>query len=257
MQQKSKIVQPKVSKEKITNKEENITKNSKVKKDNKSSLNPPTFKTTLDEKKEKKIKKSENEVLNEDIKTNKKTVKSTKVSSDNSNVKVTEKTNTKIENMSMDLSNDELSAQQLEMLFKEAKKVAERAYAPYSNFKVGVVLLIDDGNDKSSQFAAYTGCNIENASYSLTCCAERVAIFKAISDGNKKFKAMILYSTSDKPVSPCGACRQVLSEFADLDMKIYSIGNFNDNNISKTTYVVYTLKELLPHSFSSNDFIKK
>jgi|GEM_PF-208759 len=145
----------------------------------------------------------------------------------------------------------------LAVLFKAAKKASEHAYAPYSHFKVGVVLLLDDNKGDGNQFSAYTGCNVENASYSMTCCAERIAMFKAISDGNKKFKAMVLYSSSKKPVSPCGACRQVLMEFAPGNMKIYSIGQFKDEDVNKTQYAVYTVKDLLPSGFTASDFMEK
>ncbi|HBC73554.1 MAG TPA: cytidine deaminase [Candidatus Wallbacteria bacterium] len=151
----------------------------------------------------------------------------------------------------------EFSRETLAILFKAAKKASEHAYAPYSRFKVGAVLLLEDGRGEASQISAYTGCNVENASYGLTCCAERIAIYKAVSDGNKKFKAMILYASAKKPVSPCGACRQVLAEFASADMKIYSIGQFKDEDVSRTSYAIYTVAELLPHGFKASDFIEK
>jgi len=151
----------------------------------------------------------------------------------------------------------EFSRETLALLFKAAKKASEHAYAPYSHFKVGAVLLLEDGRGDESQISAYTGCNVENASYGLTCCAERIAIYKAVSDGNKKFKAMVLYASSKKPVSPCGACRQVLAEFAPPDMKVYSIGQFKDEDVSKTPYAVYSVAELLPHGFKASDFIEK
>ena len=151
---------------------------------------------------------------------------------------------------------EELNRDTLSVLFKMAKNIATHAYAPYSSFRVGSVLLIDSPRE-DGRISAYTGCNIENASYSLTCCAERVAMFKAISDGSKKFKAMVLYASSEHPVSPCGACRQVLSEFAQPEMKIYSIGDFKDENLMKTPYSVYTVSELLPKGFKSSDMAKK
>ncbi len=151
----------------------------------------------------------------------------------------------------------DFSAETLALLFKNAKKVSENAYAPYSRFKVGAVLILEDAAGDAGQISAYTGCNVENASYGLTCCAERIAIFKAVSDGNKKFKAMIIYASAKKPVSPCGACRQVIAEFAAPDMKVYSIGQFKDEDVSKTPYAVYTVAELLPHGFKASDFIEK
>lgn len=151
----------------------------------------------------------------------------------------------------------DFSAETLALLFKNAKKASENAYVPYSRFKVGAVLILEDTASDAGQISAYTGCNVENASYGLTCCAERIAIFKAVSDGNKKFKAMIIYASAKKPVSPCGACRQVIAEFAAPDMKVYSIGQFKDEEVSKTPYAVYTVAELLPHGFKASDFIEK
>ena len=115
-----------------------------------------------------------------------------------------------------------------------AKKAMERAHAPYSNYKVGVVLLCSDGT-------VFKGCNIENASYGLTNCAERTAIFSAIASGKKEFKAIAI-AASTKPVPfPCGACRQVLAEFCKPDFPIY-IAN-------EGGYETTTLGELLPHAF--------
>ncbi len=102
-------------------------------------------------------------------------------------------------------------------LFAEAVKAAEHSYSKYSHFRVGAALLAADGR-------VFTGCNIENASYSLTNCAERTAVFKAVSEGCTEFKAIaIAGSPSDdfsKPCSPCGACLQVLSEFCGDDFVI-------------------------------------
>lgn len=92
-------------------------------------------------------------------------------------------------------------------LIQEAKKAREKAYVPYSKFQVGAALLGEDGT-------VYHGCNIENAAYSMCNCAERTAIFKAVSEGVRKFTAMAVIADTDGPVSPCGACRQVMSESA-------------------------------------------
>ncbi|NTW05778.1 MAG: cytidine deaminase [Peptococcaceae bacterium] len=116
-----------------------------------------------------------------------------------------------------------------------AIKIKQNAYAPYSKFRVGAVLLCELGKK-------YTGCNVENSSFSLTCCAERVAIFKAISEGEKEFKALVLVSDSEDFCTPCGACRQVMAEFA-LDMPVY-MGN------NRGLYQVKTVAELLPLNFS-------
>lgn len=113
-------------------------------------------------------------------------------------------------------------------LCKEAVKAMENAYAPYSKFKVGAALLTKSGK-------VYTGCNIENASFSPTVCAERTAIFKAVSEGEREFEMLAVTA------SPCGVCRQVLKEFCDDDFIILII---NDDGYTK-----YTLGELLPHGF--------
>ena len=93
----------------------------------------------------------------------------------------------------------ELTARAVEML--------DRAYIPYSNFPVGAALECEDGS-------IYTGCNVENASYGLTICAERTAVVKAISDGKRKFRRIVIVGNSEDYCYPCGACRQVLAEFA-------------------------------------------
>ena len=118
-------------------------------------------------------------------------------------------------------------------LIEKAKAVSSKAYAPYSGFKVGAALLTKSGN-------IFTGCNIENASYGLSICAERTAIFKAISEGEREFSEIVIYVDSDQLFPPCGACRQVLSEFSK-DLKVTIISN---KEKSETT-----LKELLPLSF--------
>ncbi len=99
-----------------------------------------------------------------------------------------------------------------ERLIKRAKDARKNAYAPYSGFKVGAALLTSDGS-------IYTGCNIENASYGLTNCAERTAVFKAVSEGEREFETIALVGDSEGPTTPCGACRQVLLEFSD-DMEV-------------------------------------
>src|SRR5690625_5605147 len=101
-----------------------------------------------------------------------------------------------------------------EKLIQKATKVREKAYVPYSSFKVGAALLSGSGN-------VYTGCNIENASFSLTCCAERTAIFNAISQGENDFVEMVVIADSKDPISPCGACRQVMAEFFHENTTIY------------------------------------
>ncbi len=126
-----------------------------------------------------------------------------------------------------------------EKLTTAAKQAMLQAYAPYSGFCVGAALLCTDGT-------IYTGCNIENAGYSATNCAERTAFFKAISDGKKSFAAIAVCGgkngqLTDTPVSPCGICRQVMREFCDDDFQVHMV----TDNAVKTL----TLGELFPLSF--------
>lgn len=125
-------------------------------------------------------------------------------------------------------------------LINEAEKARKRAYTPYSKFKVGAAVLSVDGK-------IFTGCNIENASFGLTLCAERVAIFKAISEGSTKFEAIAVVGDTDKPCSPCGACRQVISEFGE-DIPLIMANLKGDIKIKK-------IKELLPEAFGKNDLL--
>ncbi|WP_034669390.1 cytidine deaminase [Bacillus methanolicus] len=127
----------------------------------------------------------------------------------------------------------------MEHLIAEAKKAREKAYVPYSKFAVGAVLLTDGGK-------VYHGCNIENAAYSMTNCAERTALFKAFSEGERKFKALAVIADTKRPVPPCGACRQVISELCPQDMKVV-LANLN-GDIKELT-----VKELLPGAFSPED----
>ncbi len=124
-----------------------------------------------------------------------------------------------------------------EDLFRGALEAKKKAYVPYSNFHVGAAVLGDDGK-------IYTGGNIEIASYSPTICAERVAIFKAISEGAKKIKAIAVTGDA-KDTFPCGVCRQVMVEFQE-DLKIYIVNSLED-------YQEFSLEDLLPHSFSNED----
>lgn len=121
-------------------------------------------------------------------------------------------------------------------LIDAAAAARQKAYVPYSQFAVGAALLGGDG-------IIYTGCNIENASYGLTCCAERTALYKAISNGTHRFLALAVVGGAvgdgiASPCMPCGVCRQALAEFCDDDMPII-LGNGN----------IITLGELLPNAF--------
>ena len=127
-------------------------------------------------------------------------------------------------------------------LINTAKIARDKAYTPYSKFKVGAALLTKSGK-------VYTGCNIENAAYPVTLCAERVAIFKAISEGETEFTALAVVADTERPVPPCGSCRQVMSEFFSESTDIF-IGNLD--NLTKQT----TIAEMLPFSFASADMEK-
>lgn len=126
----------------------------------------------------------------------------------------------------------------VDTLLEAAKKAREFAYSPYSKFKVGAAVLAKSGS-------IYTGCNIENASYGLTNCAERTAIFKAIAAGEVNLTALAVVADTKEPVSPCGACRQVMAEF--------KINKIIMGNLQGKMREV-TLAELLPFSFTDTDF---
>ena len=121
-------------------------------------------------------------------------------------------------------------------LIRSAFQARKRAYTPYSRFQVGAALLAKNGT-------VYQGCNIENASYGLTNCAERTAIFKAVSEGHTKFKAIAVVADTEGPCSPCGACRQVISEF---EIPYIIMANL------KGDYTVVELDELLPFRFGAH-----
>lgn len=115
-------------------------------------------------------------------------------------------------------------------------EVSKKAYVPYSHFPIGAVLVAKDGQ-------IFTGVNIENASFGLTNCGERTAIFKAVSEGSLEFSELIVYGETEKPISPCGACRQVMAEFFDQDLIVTLVAK------DKST-VEMTVRELLPYSFT-------
>lgn len=124
-----------------------------------------------------------------------------------------------------------------DMLCKTAAAAAKNAYAPYSNFPVGAALLASNGR-------IYTGCNIENASFGLSNCAERTAMFKALSDGARRFSAIAVAGGSKCPAYPCGACRQVLAEFCGGDMPVLCC------TLDGTLVETMALASLLPRSFA-------
>jgi cytidine deaminase len=131
---------------------------------------------------------------------------------------------------------NEMNQQQL---MEAAKQARERAYVPYSNFKVGAALLTKDGQ-------VFGGCNIENAAYSVVNCAERTAIFKAWSEGASEFTAIAVVADTNRPVPPCGACRQVIAELCPPDMPVILTNLKGD--VQKLT-----VSELLPGAFSPED----
>ncbi len=122
-------------------------------------------------------------------------------------------------------------------LVKKAAQARVNAYAPYSGFRVGASLLTSDGE-------IYTGCNVENISYGATCCAERIVIFKAVSEGRKQFKAIAIASDLEDFIYPCGICRQVIVEFG---VPIIVVSN------SKGEYIKYNSHDLLPYAFDRID----
>ena len=123
-------------------------------------------------------------------------------------------------------------------LMKYAEEAKEKSYSPYSRFRVGAALLCKNGK-------VFTGCNIENASYGLTNCAERTAIYKAISEGITEFEAIAVSGDGEDLLSPCGACRQVLCEFGREIVVIMSDGSKN--------LLIKKAEELLPYSFGPED----
>ena len=122
-----------------------------------------------------------------------------------------------------------------------AYEAMERAYTPYSHFNVGACLKGESGK-------YYLGCNIENASYTPTNCAERTAVFQAVSEGERDFSAIAIVCSGKNPAAPCGVCRQVLREFCRDDMPVVFANN-------KRNYIESTLGELLPHSFGPEDLL--
>ncbi|MFD1393994.1 cytidine deaminase [Lacticaseibacillus jixianensis] len=129
----------------------------------------------------------------------------------------------------------------MDELIKAAQTARERAYVPYSEFKVGAAVVA--GGE------VFTGCNIENASYGLAMCAERVAIFKAVAAGHLRLDALAVIGDTTAPISPCGACRQVMAEFFAADAPVL-LGNLAGEQ-TKTTVAA-----LLPGAFTKGDMQK-
>jgi len=127
-------------------------------------------------------------------------------------------------------------------ILKLLKETRENALATYSNFKVGVVLITKAGKK-------YSGFNIESSSYGLTICAERVALFKALSEGERQFKEIYIICQNDEFCSPCGACRQVLMDYAP-NLTVILVNDKGDNKVFK-------IEELLPEAFTEERLAKK
>lgn len=127
-------------------------------------------------------------------------------------------------------------------MLRMANEARDRAYAPYSNFRVGACL-------KGATGAYYLGCNIENAAYSPTNCAERTAMFKAVYEGERQFDALAIVWDGEKPAVPCGVCRQVLAEFCDPEMPVICANR-------KGEYKIFAMGDLLPDAFLPEDLKK-
>ena len=132
-----------------------------------------------------------------------------------------------------------LDTTEREHMLDLAYEAMARAYTPYSHFQVGACL-------KSESGTYYRGCNIENASYTPTNCAERTAIFKAVSEGEREFTAIAIVCSGKSPAAPCGVCRQVLREFCKEDMPVVFAN-------ADRVVIEATLGDLLPHSFGLED----
>ncbi|MGE5340026.1 MAG: cytidine deaminase [Candidatus Omnitrophota bacterium] len=125
---------------------------------------------------------------------------------------------------------------EFEQLLQAAREARENAYAPYSHFRVGAALLTSNGR-------IFSGCNVENASYGLTICAERNAIFQMAANGERKISAIAIIGDCDDFLPPCGACRQVMTEFSDKDTAVYMCNKNGD-------YKKLRMEEVLPFAFS-------
>lgn len=135
----------------------------------------------------------------------------------------------------------QITSEILERLEAEARRVSKNAYAPYSRFRVGTALVNENGT-------IFSGANVENASYGLTVCAERNAVFSSVAAGNRKIAAIVIYTPTDKPTLPCGACRQVISEFS-RDTKILSICDTDER-------IESSISNLFPNAFGPNNLRK-
>ena len=134
----------------------------------------------------------------------------------------------------------QLTQQEMDLLLDNAQEARDHSYAPYSKYNVGAALMTADGQ-------IYQGCNIENAGFTSTICAERTAFFKAVYDGHRAFRAIAVIATGEELGFPCGVCRQVMAEFCDRDFIIVTA------NRDRTKVDVSDFETLLPHSFGPKD----
>ncbi len=134
----------------------------------------------------------------------------------------------------------QLTQQEMDLLLDKAQEARDHSYAPYSKYNVGAALMTADGQ-------IYQGCNIENAGFTPTVCAERTAFFKAVYDGHRAFRAIAVIATGEELGFPCGVCRQVMAEFCDRDFIIVTA------NWDRTKVDVSDFETLLPHSFGPKD----
>ena len=135
---------------------------------------------------------------------------------------------------------NELKQDIIDLLLDKAQEARDHSYAPYSRYNVGAALLTADGQ-------IYQGCNIENAGFTPTICAERTAFFKAVYDGHRAFRAIAVIATGEEMGFPCGVCRQVMAEFCDGGFLIITA------NRDRTKVDVSPFETLLPHSFGPKD----
>lgn len=147
----------------------------------------------------------------------------------------------KISEQRLQYEREEISVKDNELV-KTALEYRERAYCPYSDFKVGAAVLFDSGK-------VYGGCNIENVSFGATNCAERTAIFKGISEGEKNISAIAVAGSTTSYTAPCGICRQVIAEFGSSDTKVIIAKSESD-------YIVKTFAEVLPGAFDKESLTK-
>ena len=138
---------------------------------------------------------------------------------------------------------EQINPELIDKLILAAKEAYQRAYAPYSQFHVGAAALTADGN-------IVTGCNVENASYGLTICAERNCISHAVVNGEQKFSTIVIYTEQEKLTPPCGACRQVIAEFFEQSAPVMAVNHNNKQQI-------WTVAQLLPDAFTPKDLLEK